>query len=530
MTRTYFSGIIKAQTKKKEVINMFNPEEERGEQTEGFEPIEEPADELTPPEREDQPEILTVNDASGPEIPTSEAAHGAEAEELYATAQPEDSPGGQTAADGGDYFSAASRQDYADAHYEPAGSSPVPPRYYTPPEKPAREPKKKRSGLFWKAACLALACAILGGMLGAALTGRQLNGRIDALEQSLSESSKALDALQSGQAGSAGTGMSLSSESGLSASQIYDLACQQVVGITTNVTTTNFFGMTTSSAVSGSGFIISEDGYIITNYHVVEYAVQGKLPITVMLYDGTKFDAEVVGTEQANDLAVLKIDANGLKPASFGDSDSLLVGDPVYAVGNPLGELEFSMTSGHVSALNRVISTEEAEAINMFQVDAAVNPGNSGGPVYNAKGQVVGVVTAKYSDSGVEGLGFAIPVNDASRIAEDLVTKGYVTGKAYLGVSLRDDYTAMYARYFGMPVGAYVAKAQPGSAAEKAGLQEGDVITKLGDEEIGSYNDLKNAIKQYSAGDQAELTFYRAGESRTVTVTFDEAIPEGVHS
>ena len=165
------------------------------------------------------------------------------------------------------------------------------------------------------------------------------------------------------------------------------------------------------------------------------------------------------------------------------------------------------------------------DAINMFQIDAAVNPGNSGGPVYNAEGAVIGVVTAKYSSTGIEGLGFAIPINDAVRIAEDLITKGYVTGKAYLGVSIETQYNAMYAQYYNMPLGAYVAAVEKGSCAEKAGLQAGDIITRVGDTPVESYNDLKQAMKAYSAGDTAELEVYRADKSTTVTVVFDEAKP-----
>ena len=321
--------------------------------------------------------------------------------------------------------------------------------------------------------------------------------------------------------------VAVSGESGvMSPAQIYDMACRQVVGITTDVTYTNYFGMKSSSAVSGSGFIISTDGYILTNYHVIEYAVQLDSPITVMTYDGTKYTATIVGTEQSNDIAVLKIDATGLSPATFGSSDSLHVGDAVYAVGNPLGELEFSMSSGHVSALDRVITTQEHEAINMFQIDAAVNPGNSGGPVYNSLGQVVGVVTAKYSSTGVEGLGFAIPANDVSSIVSDLMTKGYVTGKAYMGIWMDERYSAMYAQYYNMPLGAYVADVSQGSAAEKAGLTAGDIITALDDVSIESPSDLRSAIRQYNAGDSVELTYYRAGESRTVTIVFDERTPE----
>ena len=420
---------------------------------------------------------------------------------------------------------------YADAHYEPAGESTVPPRYYCPPQRPEREVREKtgKNGGFLKIACLALVCAMLGGFIGSALTSTGLSDRIDALESRLDENESAVTEVadrQEALAASPVAAGSSGSELGMSAAQIYEQACRQVVGITTDVTFTNYFGMQSSSAVSGSGFILSEDGYILTNYHVIEYAVQQNSPITVMLRDGTKYTATIVGTEQANDLAVLKIEASGLTPVSFGNSDSLHVGDAVYAVGNPLGELEFSMSSGHVSALDRVITTEESESINMFQIDAAVNPGNSGGPVYNSLGQVVGVVTAKYSSSGVEGLGFAIPVNDVSSIASDLITKGYVTGKAYMGIWLDERYSAMYAQYYNMPLGAYVSDVSSGSCAEKAGIQRGDVITRIGGTEISSYSELKAAVKKFSAGDTTEVELYRAGESMVVTITFDEAKPE----
>ena len=424
-------------------------------------------------------------------------------------------------------------QVYADAHYEPAGESTVPPRYYCPPERPEREAKEKKpgqSGALIKLLCTALICALLGGIVGASLTSGTLTDRIEALETRLEENESALtevaeqqDALAAAPAAAGGVGAELG---GLSAAQIYEQACRQVVGVTTDVTYTNFFGMQSSSAVSGSGFIVSEDGYILTNYHVIEYAVQQNSPITVMLRDGTKYTASIVGTEQGSDLAVLKIEASGLTPVSFGNSDSLHVGDTVYAVGNPLGELEFSMSTGHVSALDRVITTEESESINMFQIDAAVNPGNSGGPVYNSLGQVVGVVTAKYSSSGVEGLGFAIPVSDVAPIASDLITKGYVTGKAYMGVWLDERYSAMYAQYYNMPLGAYVSDVSSGSCAEKAGIQRGDVITRIGETELSSYSELKAAVKKFSAGDTTEVELYRAGESMVVTITFDEAKPE----
>jgi len=426
-----------------------------------------------------------------------------------------------------------SQRIYADAHYEPAGESTVPPRYYTPPEKSTKTVKvkkpKARKGIgVVGAICMCLVCALLGGIVTGGVIGSQLNGRIAALEESVSTNADAIREMGTvSQTVPAATAV-VSSGPAVEPAQIYAQALKQAVGITTEVTYRNYFGMTSSSAVSGSGFIISSNGYILTNYHVIEYAYEDNLDVMVMTYDGTKYKASIVGVEQSNDVAVLKIDADNLDAVTFGNSDAISVGETVYAVGNPLGELEFSMSTGHVSALDRVISTEESESINMFQIDAAVNSGNSGGPVYNAQGQVIGIVTAKYSSTGVEGLGFAIPINDAANIANDLITKGYVTGKAYMGVRLDERYNSMYAQYYNMPLGAYVYSVDNGTCAETAGIQAGDIITKVNDTEISSYTDLKQALRQYSAGDVAQLTVYRAGEELILSITFDEAKPSNL--
>ena len=430
------------------------------------------------------------------------------------------------------YKNGYTQKIYSDAHYVREEDSTVPPRYYTPPEKPAREPKEpkvsrengRRAGAFAKTLCLCLVCALLGGIGGAALVSSRMSERLEALEQSVTQ-------LQEqpaiGQGNLLAAGVNEGEQEEVPASTVYAMACQQVVGVTSEVSYTNFFGMSSSSAVSGSGFIVSENGYIITNYHVIEYAYSKGQEVTVILHDGTRYAASIVGVEAANDIAVLKIDAANLSAVAFGDSDSLSVGETVYAVGNPLGELEFSMSTGHVSALDRAIKTgENTQPINMFQIDAAVNSGNSGGPVYNARGQVIGVVTAKYSDTGVEGIGFAIPINDAAGIAHDLVTKGYVTGKAYMGVRLDERYSSVYSQYYGMPLGAYVYSVDAGSSAEAAGIQPGDIITRLGDAEISSYSDLRTAVRRFSAGDTTELILYREGESITLSITFGELRPE----
>ena len=418
---------------------------------------------------------------------------------------------------------------YSDAHYTPAGEGPVPPRYYTPPEpkKAEKHEKSGKGGRLLSIVALCLVCALLGGLVGASFMGRSLDGRIAALEDARTEQAleRITEAAAAGSADSAQTATAVKNDSAaLTASAIYAQACSQVVGVTTEVTYTNFFGMNSSSAVSGTGFIVSEDGYILTNYHVIELAAQNDKDVNVILYDGTRYTASIVGYEKYNDVAVLKIDANGLKPVSFGNSDSLSVGDLVYAVGNPLGELDFSMSTGHVSALDRAITSDESGvAINMFQIDAAVNSGNSGGPVYNAAGEVVGIVTAKYASTGVEGLGFAIPINDAVKIASDLITKGYVTGKAYMGVQIDQRYNSLYSQYYNMPLGAYVYSVEDGSCAEKAGLLAKDIITRLGDQDITGYTDLTSALHGFSAGDTTSMTVYRGGEEVTLTITFDEA-------
>ena len=423
---------------------------------------------------------------------------------------------------------------YSDAHYVRAEESTTPPRYYTPPEKTVRQSRTEKSrkgvGVGALIACCLL-CAALGSVGGAYLTGRVMDRRVGELEQSMSELSDSVHqptVIKQSTGGSAGsiTAAGTAYNGVMSAGDLYDMACEQVVGVTTEVTYMNYFGMRSSAAVSGTGFIITADGYILTNYHVIEDAYKAGLDVNVMMHDGTRYPAQIVGVEADNDVAVLKIDAVGLNAATLGNSDSLRVGDTVYAIGNPLGELEFSMTTGHVSAKDRSIVTEvKGDSITMFQIDAAVNSGNSGGPVYNARGEVVGIVTAKYRSSGVEGIGFAIPISDAVAIAQDLLTSGYVTGKAHLGVSVNSKYNEMYAQYYGWPVGAYIDSVDSGSSAESAGIQPGDIITAIDGDTIRSYDDLRASVKHHAAGETVELVLYRADESFTVTVTFDEERP-----
>lgn len=424
------------------------------------------------------------------------------------------------------------RSAYSDASYIPSDhAATVPPRYRCGEEKPGKEkkPKKPRRGMPAAAViALCLVCAILGGAGGGVLVGGYV------LRQSESEAPSAPDAgpvlsVTTPTLPAVTPAPVVSDGSVLSAGEIYSIACQNVVAVTTEITYQNFFGYTTSGAVSGSGFIISDDGYILTNYHVIEDAATGGHEISVLTHDGSEYIASIVGYEAENDVAVLKIEAENLNSSALGDSNTMAVGDNVYAVGNPLGELEYTMTSGMVSALDRDITTYDSESggyntINMFQIDAAVNSGNSGGPVFNDRGQVIGIVTAKYSDSGVEGLGFAVPINDAVAIAEDLITKGYVSGKAYMGIGA-DTLPASVNQYYGLPSGAYVVSVEPGSAAEKAGLEVGDIITALGDTPISSSDELTSAKKAYRAGDTTTVTVSRDMGDTVLEITFDEEIP-----
>lgn len=430
------------------------------------------------------------------------------------------------------------RVAYSDAGYVPSDSaSAVPPRYhYTSPtpskEKKEKRPKEHRGIGAAGIVALCLVCAILGGVCGGAITGIFRSPDEDTGGEPSASNETVINKVAPNT--SAVSTNLVASGDVMSPTEIYNMACTQAVAITTEVTYTNFLGYTTSGAVSGSGFIISSNGYILTNYHVIETAVSGGYDVKVYLYDGTEYTASVVGYEEDNDVAVLKIDADGLNAVTLGDSDNMLVGETVYAVGNPLGELQYTMTSGMVSALDREISSTDSSTgstttINMFQIDAAVNSGNSGGPVYNSRGEVIGIVTAKYSSSGVEGLGFAIPINDAMSIANDLITDGYVRGKPFMGITPQT-VSATAVQYYHMVPGVYVYEVTAGSAAENCGIMVGDVIVALDDTEVSSTTELRAAIKNYRAGEDATVKIYRNGEYVELTITFDEEIPEAAES
>ncbi len=392
------------------------------------------------------------------------------------------------------------------------------PNYYAPEEKKPREKSGSahRSSTL-KTACLCLVCALVGGLAGGFISWNAVKGSI-AADAPAGDATKPIVST---------TNIKKVSTETASANEIYELGCRQTVGVSLESTYANIFGQRSASAVAGTGFVITADGYILTNYHVIESAQESGYKVSVLFKDKSSYEAKIVGFDEDNDVAVLKIDASDLTPATIGNSDDIAVGDSVFAIGNPLGELDFSMTSGRVSALDRSITTDHSSApINMFQFDAAINSGNSGGPVYNESGEVIGIATAKVGSYGVEGLGFAIPINDAADIANELITKGYVSGKAYMGVNIDNRYTSMYAQYYNMPEGAYVYNVESGGCAEKSGLAAGDIITEVGGEAIGGYSDLNAAVKNFKAGQSTDIVVYRGGEYATLNITFDESKPE----
>ena len=305
--------------------------------------------------------------------------------------------------------------------------------------------------------------------------------------------------------------------------EIYAGAVNSIVGVRAEVqrqVQTLFGRYTTRTATStGSGFFITSDGYVVTNYHVIEGATR----VTVSTYDGSVYEASVRGSEEANDIAVLKVEG-AFSPAEIGSSSSLAVGDDILVIGNPLGSLSYTFTDGVVSYLNRMITGDSGATIHMFQTNAAINEGNSGGPVYDMNGKVVGIASAKYASSNIEGLGFCIPIDDVYGMIFDIIRTGYVTGKPVLGVSVQTVTEAMAARY-GIPVGCYVVAVGDGTAADSSGILTADVITALDDTPVESAEDMSAALGGLSAGAAVNVRVWREGSEMIFTLTLDEYVP-----
>ena len=391
---------------------------------------------------------------------------------------------------------------------------PVQPQDAQPPKK-----KKKFNGKRVARSAVALVLAAAMGFAGG-FVGAKFGGSGKVVIQQVAPSSTADSASGSDSSITAAS----SSGSSLTTEQVADLVSPSVVVITTEqvvYSQWSWYGQNQVESGAGSGVIISSDGYILTCAHVVD----GASNITVTI-NNKDYTATLVGEDTTSDIAVIKIDANGLTPATVGDSDSLKVGQNVMAVGNPLGELGGTVTGGMISALNRSVTIQGSSSVNtmsLIQMDASVSPGNSGGGLFNMNGELVGIVNAKSSSSDAEGLGFAIPINDAIKVAQELLENGYVTGRPYLGITYLAVEDAQTAAQLGVNAyGVYVVEVVKGGPAEKAGLQAGDRIVSVDGTEIASKDDLGTLMQKHAAGDTLSITIAREGQMQTVNVTLGE--------
>ncbi len=388
------------------------------------------------------------------------------------------------------------KSPYADSPYESAYIAPE-----TEKTQKCSPAAKSRRGRPVLAVLLIVVCCAATGFG----VSKAWQNKISRMETAMNEKFDALEQLY-GESKNENTSQQLPDQNAQTLGQVYAQNVKAVVVVTSD------YGQ-------GSGFLISADGYVVTNYHVVEQDKQ----VEVTLHSGETMAAEVVGHESGNDIALLKVDGENLPFATIGSSDKLVVGDQVAAIGNPLGELTASLTVGYISAKDRVMDTD-GNVINMLQTDAAINAGNSGGPLFNMNGEVVGIITAKYSgssDSGasIEGLGFAIPTDDVVGILSDLKEFGYVTG-AYLGVYVRD--VSESAQSYGLPAGAYIEDVIDGYCAKKAGIRRGDIVVNLGGYDVDSVTTLTRVLRRFEAGQSVSVTVYRNGKQEYLNVTLDE--------
>ena len=392
---------------------------------------------------------------------------------------------------------------------------PVQPQDAQPPNKKKKKFNGKRVARSAVALVLAAAMGFAGGFVGAKFGG---SGKVVIQQVAPSSTADSASGSDSSITAASSSGSSLTTE------QVADLVSPSVVVITTEqvvYSQWSWYGQNQVESGAGSGVIISSDGYILTCAHVVD----GASTITVTIGD-KDYTATLVGEDTTSDIAVIKIDADGLTPATVGNSDSLKVGQSVMAVGNPLGELGGTVTGGMISALNRSVTIQGSSSVNtmsLIQMDASVSPGNSGGGLFNMNGELVGIVNAKSSSSDAEGLGFAIPINDAIKVAQELLENGYVTGRPYLGITYLAVTDAQTASQLGVNAyGVYVVEVVKGGPAEKAGLQAGDRIVSVDGTEIASKDDLGTLMQKHAAGDTLSITIARDGQMQTVNVTLGE--------
>lgn len=416
-----------------------------------------------------------------------------------------------------------------------------------------KKPKKKHTGL--KVAAFVLAMVLVsGGSIGVyegiRFSNADNSSSIVASNDSSAAESSTGDSSSSKKSDSSQSWIQLASTNGsMSVADIVKKVTPSVVGVQSTFSSSNgsnnnpmngyggFFGYGSqgnngSQGMTGvgTGIIMSKDGYIVTNAHVIyddEYGYGEASSVQIQMSDEeTTYDARIVAYDKEADIAVLKIDADNLTPAEFGDSSSCEVGEMVVAIGNPLGlQFQNTVTCGIISALDRKVTIND-NTMTLIQTDTAINNGNSGGPLINSSGQVIGINSAKMSstysgEATVEGIGFAIPMSEAKSIVDDLINYGYVTGRPQLGISCQD-VTEAVSQAYNIPVGAYIFSVTAGGAADQAGLQPGDVITGIQDQTISTTEELNAVKNQYKAGDTITLTYVRAGETKKVDVTLAE--------
>ena len=396
--------------------------------------------------------------------------------------------------------------------------APTPSSEYRYVPEPKKRKKKKKQQPWVFTLILVLCCSLISGAMG--VGGVLLMQRLQADETEKTPEQNISYILQGIRENSVLEIVEVETGKLMTPAEVYAANVGSTVGITTSVTT-NYWGFQSTSAASGSGFIISDDGYILTNFHVIEDSSH----ISVSMYNGDSYDATLIGYDESNDIAVLKIEAEGLVPVILGDSDNLNVGDSVVAIGNPLGELTFTLTSGAISAKDREVTFSDNTTMNLLQTDCAINSGNSGGALFNLYGEVIGVTNAKYSSSSgseasIDNIGFAIPINSILSIVESIIEKGYIS-KPYIGINVLDvsDETQQY----GIPAGAAIQSVVENSPAAQAGLQKGDVITAVDGQAMTS-TELVRFVGQASVGQQIVFTVYRQGETLEITVDVGEQI------
>ena len=395
---------------------------------------------------------------------------------------------------------------------ETSGNQWQQPLYQMPQQPEHTQPKKKHTA--GRVVALALCCSLLGGAVGA---GAMAIGTSMTGSSGSSHSSSTSTILQGDRPTSAINVSKIDTSKEMTAAEVYAANVNSTVGITTSITT-NYWGYQTTAAASGSGFILTADGYILTNYHVIENSNSVK----VTMYDGTSYDATIVGYDESNDIAVLKIDATGLTPVVLGDSDELNVGDSVVAIGNPLGvELRGTLTDGIVSAINRDVYVDGV-TMTLIQTNAALNNGNSGGPLINVYGQVVGINTMKMGSSSttsVEGLGFAIPIASTAYMINDLIAYGEVHGEVVIGISVQIAPVILDSGETALRV----MDVTPGGPGDEAGIQKGDLIVAADGEALTKSTDLLRVRRRHEAGETLKLLVERDGKRFTADVVLRES-------